>query len=34
MEKARSFDKIIVNDRLEAALEEAEKLIRDFLNEK
>jgi guanylate kinase len=34
MEKARSFDKIIVNDRLETALEEAEKLIRDFLNEK
>ncbi len=33
MEKAKDFDKIIVNDHLESAMREVENLVRAFLNE-
>ncbi len=34
LKKAELFDKIILNDTLEHALDEAEKLVFDFLNKK
>lgn len=34
LKKAELFDKIILNDTLEHALEEAEKIVFDFLNKK
>jgi guanylate kinase len=32
LKTANQFDKIILNDTLEHAFEEAEKVVRDFLN--